>query len=280
MFALWATPFHLTAKAKPLVTFGIVTDSHYADRDVAGTRHYRESIAKMEEAMNDMKSKNVDFVVHLGDFKDQGEQPDEQTTLDFLKKIENAFASFTGPRYHVLGNHDMDSISKTQFLQNVENTGIARDRSYYSFDYRKVHFIVLDGNFTKEGVSYEKGNYDWTDSFIPGEQLAWLEDDLRKTNLSSIVFVHQLLDDVDDHKYCIQNAGAVREVLDKSGHVLAVFQGHRHTERYNRLNGMHYCTLPAMVDYGGLENNSYSIVEVHADGLTMTGYKRAPSRKM
>jgi alkaline phosphatase len=264
----------------PFLTFGVVTDSHYADREAAGLRHYRDSIAKMQEAMREMNSKKVDFVVHLGDFKDQGEHPDERSTLAFLGKIEEAFGSFRGPRYHVLGNHDTDSISKQQFLQYVENTGIAKDRSFYSLDQKGIHFVVLDGDFTKEGVAYEKGNFDWTDSFIPQDQLTWLGNDLRATRLPVIVFVHQLLDNVDDPKYCVHNAEAVRKVLDKSGKVLAVFQGHRHKDRYNKLNNTHYCTLPAMVDYGGLENNSFSIVEVYADGLNMVGYKRAPSRRM
>jgi alkaline phosphatase len=265
---------------QPLLTFGIVTDSHYADREVLGMRHYRDSIAKMEEAMNEMNSKKVDFVVHLGDFKDQAEHPDERSTLAFLERIEQAFASFRGPRYHVLGNHDTDSISKQQFLQHVENTGIAKDQSFYSLDQKGVHFVVLDGDFTKEGVAYEKGNFDWTDSFIPEEQLTWLTNDLRATRLPVIVFVHQLLDNVDDPKYCVHNAEAVRSVLDESGKVRAVFQGHRHKDRYNKLKDVHYCTLPAMVDYSGLENNSFSIVEVYDNGLNMVGYKRAPSREI
>lgn len=275
-----ADPFSVFAKDKPLLTFGIVTDSHYADRETAGTRCYRESLAKMKEAMKEMTLRKTDFVVHLGDFKDQAEHPDEQSTLAFLGKLERAYASYSGPRYHVLGNHDADSISKQQFLHTVENTGIAKDLSYYSFDHKLIHFVVLDGNFTSAGIPYEKGNFDWTDAFIPNEQLEWLQNDLRKTTLPTIVFVHQLLDNVDDPKYCLKNAGEVRNVLDESDRVRAVFQGHRHKARYNKLKNTHYCTFPAMVDYSGLENNSFSIIEVYKEGLNMVGYKRAPSRKM
>src|SRR5690349_14674398 len=201
------------AKDKPVFTFGIVTDSHYADRETMGTRYYRDSIGKMEEAMGEMNLKKVDFVVHLGDFKDQAEHPNEQSTIDFLQRLEKAFAFYRGPRYHVLGNHDTDSISKEQFLQHVENTGIDNDRSYYSFDHKDVHFVVLDGDFTKDGDAYHKGNFDWRDSFIPDDQLAWLENDLAKTSRPTIVFVHQLLDDVDDPEYCVQNAEVVRGIL-------------------------------------------------------------------
>jgi len=39
--------------------FGMLTDSHYADRDRQGTRHYRESVAKMRECVQRMNQENV-----------------------------------------------------------------------------------------------------------------------------------------------------------------------------------------------------------------------------
>jgi len=279
--ATFFSPLDLFSKDKPILTFGIVTDSHYADRDPAGTRYYRESLSKMAEAMKEMNTMKVNFVVHLGDFKDEDANPSEQKTLSYLKKQEEAFATFKGPRYHVLGNHDTDSISKQQFLENVINTGITKDKSYYSFDREGVHFVVLDADFKTDGTSYSKNNYVWTDSFIPNEQLIWLRDDLQKTKLPSIIFVHQLLDDVDDHDFCVKNAEQVREVLIDSKKVMAVFQGHCHKERYNKIGNIHFCTLPGMVDFSGLDNNSFSVIEVYKSGtINMVGYKRAPDREM
>lgn len=269
------------SQSKPSFRFGIVTDSHYADRDPAGTRYYRESVAKMEEAMQEMNRMKMDFVIHLGDFKDQAEQPDEQSTLSYLIKLEQTFTSFKGPRYHVLGNHDADSISKEQFLDHVTNTGIDKTLTYYSFDNKGIHFIVLDADFTKDGVPYNKGNFDWKDTFIPPKEMTWLKNDLNKTKLPVIVFSHQLLDDVDDADYCVSNAKEVRDILADNHKVLAVFQGHRHEVRYNRMSNIHYCTLPGMVDYSGLENNSFSVIEVYPGGdLNMIGYKRAPGREL
>jgi alkaline phosphatase len=275
------SPYSLFSQEKPLITFGIVTDSHYAERDAVGTRHFRESLGKMKEAMEEMNNLNVDFVIHLGDFKDQDENPVEAVTITYLKILETAFASFRGPRYHVLGNHDTDSISKKQFLDNVVNTGIRKDKSYYSFDSNGIHFVVLDGDYKTDGTSYDKGNFEWTDTFIPEDQLTWLKIDLRKTKLPTIVFVHQLLDDVNDLDFCIKNASTVREALSGSKKVLAVFQGHRHEERYNKIENIHYNTLPGMVDYSGPGNNSFSTIEVFSNGdINMTGYQRAPSRAL
>ena len=47
--------------------------------------------------------------------------------------MEAAFAQFKGPRYHVLGNHDHDNLSKEEFLAHIANDGQPRARPYYAF---------------------------------------------------------------------------------------------------------------------------------------------------
>ena len=65
-------------------------------------------------------------------------------------------------KYHVLGNHDADSISKEQFLANIKNTNISDGSKYYSFDLKGLHFIVLDANYCADGSDYDHGNFSWT----------------------------------------------------------------------------------------------------------------------
>ncbi|MHC4113606.1 MAG: metallophosphoesterase, partial [Planctomycetota bacterium] len=122
--------------------FGIVTDSHYADADTNGSRYYRHSLDKLTECVELMNDQKVDFLLELGDFKDQNNPAVEHKTITYLRAVEKVFQKFNDATYHVLGNHDMDSISKEQFLTNVENTSIAPSKSYYSFDFNGVHFVV------------------------------------------------------------------------------------------------------------------------------------------
>lgn len=261
---------------QPLIRFGMLSDVHYADREAAGPRYYRQSLSKMKECIDLMNHEKVDFIIELGDFKDQDAVSNEAHTLKYLSDIENAFHQFNGPTYHVLGNHDMDSISKKQFLSRVTNTGIAASESYYSFNLKGFHFIVLDGNFTREGISYDHGNFSWDNTRIPDHEIKWLKEDLQINNLPVIVFIHQMLDDSKSKEQSVQNAAEVRQVLEQSGKVVCVFQGHVHEERYNLINNIHYCSMMAMVDYEGLENNSYSIVSLYKDGsLAIDGYRRA-----
>lgn len=259
--------------------FGIVTDCHYADADAAGTRFYRESLDKLGECVELMNAEKVDFLIELGDFKDQGRPPVEKETLSYLEAVERVFGQFDGPRYHVLGNHDIDSISKSQFLSRVENTGIDAGRSFYSFDINQLHCVVLDPNHRTDGADYDHGNFDWTDANIPPAELAWLVEDLAAAAGPVIIFTHQLLDGVGS--VYVRNAGQVRQVLETSGKVAAVFQGHHHSGSYSHLAGIHYYTLKALVEGTGPENNSYAVAEARPDGsITVTGYRRAETRSL
>lgn len=255
--------------AKQTVRFGWLTDLHYADMPAGGSRIYRDSINKAVQCVELCNAQTVDFVVEGGDLKDEG--PDAAATLSYLQTIEAEIRKFDGPTYHVLGNHDADAISKTQFLANVVNTEIPPEKKYYSFDVKGVHFLVLDANYRSDGVDYDCGNFDWTDANIPQAQLDWIAADLASARGPAFVFVHQLLDGVGTHY--VKNAAAVRTVLEKSGKVTAVFQGHYHAGSYKRINGIHYYTLKAMVEKAYPQNNAFALVEiVPNDRITIDGY--------
>jgi hypothetical protein len=270
------TPGNLSIRRRPAIRFGIVTDCHYADADPVGTRFYRESLGKLAECVERMHAEKVDFLIELGDFKDENRPPVEEKTLLHLQKIEAGFRRFRGRRYHVLGNHDMDSISKQQFLSRVENTGVEAGRSYYSFGVRGLHCIVLDANYRSDGNAYDHGDFDWTDANIPAAELDWLRQDLAASHGPVVVFVHQLLDGTGS--VYVRNAPAVRQILEASGRVLAVFQGHHHPGAYSHIDGIHYHTLKGMIEGHGEDNNAYAVVDVYSDlSMTVTGYRKAPS---
>lgn len=226
-----------------------------------------------------MNTEPVNFLVELGDFKDQNTPPVESRTLEHLRRIESVFQGFHGPRYHVLGNHDMDSLSKKQFLENVENTKIDPARSYYSFDARGLHCVVLDANYKSDGSDYDHGNFNWTDANVPSHELDWLKQDLTACEGHAVVFVHQLLD--GEGSVYVKNALEVRRILQDSGKVLAVFQGHHHEGAYSHIDGIHYYTLKAVVEGQGPENNAYAAVELQwGKDLIVTGCHKAVSRNL
>ena len=270
-FCVFACPYPLFSVSGQKVRFGLVTDLHYAERKNKGNRFYDQSQDKLTDAVNFFNNKKVDFIVELGDFKDQGDPPDKEQTIAFLDKIEKTFSDFNGPAYHVLGNHDMDSISKSDFLKHTRNAGDAKGKNYYSFIRDGIRFIVLDANYNEDGSDYDSGNFDWTYAMVPDEEKEWLKSELDKDNLPVIVFTHQLLDSFSgiSKLVCVKNAEEIVDILEKSNRVLAVFQGHHHHGNYSFRNGIHYFTMKAMVEGELSENNSYAIIEID-EGLNIT----------
>jgi alkaline phosphatase len=269
----------------PAVKFGMVTDCHYADIPYAkrpwpvGDASYRDSAAKLAECIAVMNSERPDFVVELGDFKDLG--PDRQSTVGYLDKIEGVFRGFEGDRYHVLGNHDLDALDKPEFLARVSNAGQTKALAHYSFERGGVRFVVLDACYNSRMEDYRPGNWRWDDANVPPEELGWLECELESAKGNVVVFCHQCLDPQADARHIVRNAADVRSAIEKCGKVCAVFTGHQHSGRMNKVNGIAYYSLRALVLNAGMEENSYATVDVYGSGnIVVTGYRKAESTRI
>jgi alkaline phosphatase len=255
---------------KPLVTVGLVTDIHYADAEARGTRYYRESLNKMREAVRVLNRVDVDVAIEMGDLIDATAVPSAAAERGFLKTIKAEFEKLRADRHYILGNHCVFTLTKDEFLDTCEQR-----KSYYSFDRNGVHFIILDACYRRDGVPYQPGRFAWPDTDIPPSEREWLEADLKATDLPTLVFAHQRLDLWPGHVYAIWSCQAVRRILEESGKVLAVFQGHSHKNRLFTINNIPYLTLAAMVEGSGPPSNGYSAVRVYPDRtLTLTGFRR------
>lgn len=268
--ASWQSLFQssqVRAQERPsALRVGLMTDLHYADKRPAGSRYYRETPDKLAEAAEQLSREKLAFVAELGDFIDAADSV--KTELDYLERINRDFSAICPDRHYVLGNHCVHTLTKEEFLGGVEQRN-----SYYSFDSGGFHFVILDACFRSDGAAYGRKNFEWTDPNVPAAELEWLRADLEQTNRKTLVFTHQRLD-VGNH-YAVKNAPQVRKVLERSGNVLAVFQGHSHQNDYREIGGIHYCTLVAMVEGTGPQKNGYAIMSVASDGgIRVEGFRR------
>lgn len=251
---------------RDLLKFGLITDLHYADKPAAGTRYYRETLTKLAEAAQQFEKDKPSFIVELGDLIDAADSVETEQT--YLKRVNKDFSAIAKERHHVLGNHCVDTLTKTEFLD-----GVGQKQAYYSFDQGGIHFIVLDACFRSDGKPYGRKNSKWNDANIPADEVDWLKADLKATAKKTVIFAHQRLDVAND--YGVKNAAEIRKVLEGSGKVLAVFQGHSHKNDYLDIAGIHYCTLVAMIEGSGAENNGYSLAEVRPDGtIVLKGFRK------
>jgi len=267
------------ANHTPVLRFGVVTDIHHADKPPAGTRIYRDSLAKMQVAVAGLNvaaqkdSLGLAFAITLGDMVDTaGDDLNEENIakeIGLLKAIEAEWAKVAVERHYVLGNHCVYTLTKEEFFANTK----ARPAPY-SFDIPfqgtsgAMHFVVLDACFKADGTPYGRRNADWRDTHLPASQGQWLADDLAQTKNPVLIFVHQRLDgapDFDGDNLNIKNAAEIRPILEKSGRVLAVLQGHSHQNFLTTVGGIPYCVLRAMVEDPGPPNNAFGTVEIFAD---------------
>ncbi|SDE06496.1 Calcineurin-like phosphoesterase [Paenibacillus sp. UNCCL117] len=247
-------------------SFGLLADIQYADRPMRMGRYYRNALGKTRQCMDAFNGVPVDFCVHLGDLIDWPGQPDKGR--EALAAIMPVLRQFHGPMYHLLGNHDVDSVPRSELVALWEMPG---GQSWYSFDHKGVHFVALDCNFTAEGMPHRWGVGRWDDCYVPQSQLRWLEADLAAAQPDIVVLmVHALLDDMED-PHVIRNASEVRRILETCNKRVVVLQGHMHTGHKSVKNGIGYHTLRSVVD--GRTRTSFWVVEVNPGGMTAAVYE-------
>jgi hypothetical protein len=266
---LWGEAAWTYENAKPTVRLGLATDVHYADKPPAGTRYYRESLTKFAEAAKLFDREKPDLVVCLGDLIDSADSLDVEK--GYLRRVAREVAGIAGQHHFVLGNHCVASLTKAEFLGIV-----GQGQSYYSFDAAGYHFVVLDACFTSNGTPYGRNNFKWDDANLPPAELEWLRADLGRTPHKTLVFIHQCLD--VGPPYGVKNAAVVRKLLERSGKVLGVIQGHYHEGNYREIAGLHYCTLSAVIEGSGPTNNAYALLDIlPGDVIRITGFRKQKS---
>ena len=208
-------------QGRTLLRIGMVTDLHWnGHKEVIGTRHYQDSLTKLNEAIQTFHQQGVDFAVNLGDTLDSLIEADSD-----LDRLRCTYQSCDFRWYHVLGNHDSDMCGEPPD-RHIFVRAFGMAGPYYSFDESDIHFVVLDGNYAEDGVDWSPS---WDRTWLGGGQLEWLVEDLR-ANREKLVFilVHQLAVPPDeeassDRGHALRDAEQLRAVLESNPNVHAVF---------------------------------------------------------
>ncbi|EAR02034.1 metallophosphoesterase family protein [Maribacter sp. HTCC2170] len=207
------------------LNFGIIADVH---KDLMPDANRR-----LEEFISEANQREVDFIIQMGDFC----MAEEENTA-----FMNIWETYKGPKYHVLGNHDMDRHSKKEMLDYW-----GMPKTYYSYDFQGFHFVVLDANFLfQDGkfIDYEKANF-YVDSslrtFIDDAQIEWFKADLEATKLPTVVFSHQSL---WHYEWGVKNRLALQRIMEaQKEKVICCMNGHNHIDFHHYQNGIDYIEI-------------------------------------
>lgn len=243
-FLLMACTRQEQAKKVEKFTFAFMTDIHVQPEKRADEGY--------KAAITEVNALKPDFVITGGDLIMDAlgvsyERADSQYVL-----YQDINKQFTMPVYNTPGNHDVFGI--------YEKSGVGPDHpeykygmfekrlgdTYYSFDYKGWHFMVLNSVIETEDRHYI--------GMIEEEQMNWIRNDLLEvdtltpivisTHIPFITVFTQILYGEfapDYHGLVVENA---REVLDLfAGHTLRiVLQGHLHYLEDIEVNGTHFIT--------------------------------------
>ena len=258
------------------VRFGLVADPHVADRAPEMGRQYREAGPRLRAAATTLAECGAEFLVEMGDLKDRG--GDAEETLRFTFQAADALGSgFPGPVFPVLGNHDVDCLTKAQFLRewdrafsrSAEGTATA---PYGAWDRGGIRFLRLDCDFFPDGRELADGDRNHRDCTVPAGQVAWLRDELASAPGPCVVFCHSPL--TGDWDSVVTNGAEIRAALEAAGNVAAVFQAHTHRAAFRSIRGVLYCTVPSICH----DEGPYSLATVYPDGgVEVRGFRGAPS---
>jgi alkaline phosphatase len=259
------------------LTFGVFTDAHYAEREPAIGRHYADSPAKLAALLAEFTAARADLLLNLGDLIDTSPTPAAE--LAALRALAAQLAATGIPCRHVLGNHDLQALTKDEVRAACAPDWTA---NHYAFSLDWLRVVVLDGCCLADGRDYAAGNFSWTESALPPGQLAWLARELAAAPGPVLVCCHQNLDhpgpDPAPDPHFLRNAAAVRAVLHASGKVRAVLQGHYHPGRQQVLDGIPYLTFQALATGAGVAQRAGALVTLEPDGgVRVTGLGVQPS---
>lgn len=270
------------------ITFGLIADVQYADKDTIGNRHYRTSIDKLTECVNDLNTQQLDFTIQLGDIIEGGPNAEQE-----LERVLAIYNRLNTKKYHVLGNHDFTEISRQTVLSKMNI-----DQSYYDFTIGSWRFIVLDtmdiatnGGWPIDSDNYRKGEemlnrliqngapnaVDWNGG-ISDDQLTWLDQtltDADNKNQHAIIFAHNPVLPVGDI-HNAWNAERIVTVLESHNSPAAYINGHNHHGNFTRQNNIAHITLKAMVE--APSQNAYAVVELTPNAIIITGQGKVTSR--
>lgn len=218
---------------------GIFTDSHYSSAEITdGKRYNSKSLGKIKDAYAYFEKQNCDLIVCLGDLLDTERTVEKEK--ENLREIAQVIHGVKIPTVCLMGNHDAFTLTLQEFYSII---GLNEPKDTF-IDGKQL--IFLDACYFKNGSHYQPGDSNWTDTYYPFEQE--LLEKLKNAKSDVYIFIHQNIDTAIVPSHRLFNADALFNIINGSGKVKAVFQGHYHKGQRSKYDGVKYIAFPAMCE--------------------------------
>jgi len=153
---------------------------HFSDVHVQPEKGASEGFLKAIEKMNSIKP---DFAISGGDLVMDALAVDEKRAAMLYNLYSDCSKRFEMPVYNVMGNHEVfgitvpDKVSRNhpEWGKEMFRKRIGNGTTYRSFDYKRIHFVLLDSVGIEKDL--EGPGYHYIGE-IGSEQMKWLRNDL------------------------------------------------------------------------------------------------------
>lgn len=273
----------------PLVRFGVIADPQYADAEpwLDADRFYRNSIAKLRDAIHRLNGEDLAFVVTLGDLIDRD--------WESFAPVLEVYRDLRHESLLLPGNHDF--AVAPQYLGEIHQR-LGMPAPWHDFLRGGIRFVVVDGSEISL-FSAPKGDprriraeqtlreleasgainaKPWNGA-MSEEQHLWLEAVLEraKTAVERVVVMgHYPL--YPENPLNQWDCRRLVELFQRSGNVIAYLNGHNHEGNLGRYGGTWYVNFKGMVDTE--TENTFATVALHPNRIEISGYGREESRTL
>lgn len=229
---------------------GFITDLHVGSSvngvgDGVLRLDFVDKINYFIEKMNNSFVPN--FIITGGDII-EGTKVSLDKGMTELSLVRKLFDRTTLKKYWVVGNHDLRSVKKKQFMQSLDIDYVSK-----AFVVGNYKIIILDSNFTKDDEDVIPGG-GYTRGHISEEQIEFLEKELKNIDKRVIVFLHHpplwSIDGKSNFAFP-DNAKRLQEIFSQNK-VFVVFAGHIEDLFLQEIDGVKYFISP-----GILKNEKY-----------------------
>ena len=222
-------------------TFGVISDSHLTQ--IKGTQFVKNFDQGLQQAVAQvgLMWPEPDFIVFGGDLAQLGKKEEIDHGLEMLSNI-------SVPIHFVIGEHDYYLDMGRYWEEKVS-------KLYYSFDYKGVHFVVLNSILTYESwikrwpTPGERmrnmarlDNPQGSPFMVGNPQIEWLKKDLSQVSHDTpiIVLSHSPLYKIfKPWNFWTDDAEQVQALL-RPFEKVTVLHGHVHQILYNQIGNISF----------------------------------------
>lgn len=227
-----------------LLKVGFVTDWEYGEKMRLKQKITSQAPIELRRVVNYFNQTFLpDIVVGGGDYIESSNANPVQAKQQ-LARVNEIFSQVKAPRMYVFGDHDFRKLTQDeiQLVLGLQETHAWRDIGEW-------RIVTIDPNYDRDNQHRNAKQYVFG-HMSPGE-LEWLREALR-TDRPVLVFSHYNVIPVPNSKGAyilnVDNADAVRAILEEAGNVAAVVSGHNPMGYYEKRNGIHYFVVDTLVN--------------------------------